>query len=159
MTTEQRQVLINEIRSLPDRLEESVVDLSDQQLDTPYREGGWTLRQVVHHIADSHLNGYIRMKAILTEDHPTLKPYDQDSWADLSDSRLPLQASLALVRGLHQRWCVVLENVSDEQWGRTAFHPEDGDVTLEMLLKGYSRHGKHHVGQIEGLKEREGWAN
>ena len=100
MTTEQRHILINEIRSLPDLLEESVVGLNDEQLDTPYREGGWTLRQVVHHIADSHLNAYIRMKAILTEEHPTLKPYDQDSWAALSDSQLPLQASLVLIRAL-----------------------------------------------------------
>lgn len=157
MTSTERRTLIDDIRSLPDMLAGSIAGLSDEQLDTPYREGGWTVRQVVHHIADSHLNGYARMKLIVTEEHPTLKPYDQDEWAALQDSRLDPVLSLDILRGLHERWRVLLEHIPEESWDRTAFHPEDGEVSLEGLLNVYAGHGQHHVRQIDALKQRLGW--
>ena len=157
MTSEERLDLIGNIRSLPDMLAGSIAGLNAEQLDTPYREGGWTVRQVVHHIADSHLNGYARMKLIITEEHPVLKPYDQDEWAALKDSEMPPQLSLDILKGLHERWCVFLENIPEESWNRAALHPEDGEVTLEGLLRVYAGHGQHHVDQIDGLKQRMGW--
>ena len=148
MTPEERVEQIEAIRSLPDLLENAVAGMSDKRLDTSYREGGWTRRQVVHHIADSHMNGYTRMKLILTEERPTLKPYDQDAWAKLSDSTLPIEGTLALLRGLHQRWGAFLDTVQDDEWDRIADHPEDGEVTLEELLDIYAWHGVHHLNQI-----------
>ena len=148
MTPEERREHIEAIRVLPDLLEEAVAGIPHDQLDLSYREGGWTRRQVIHHIADSHLNGYTRMKLTLTEDRPMLKPYNQDAWAALADSTSPLEPTLALIRGLHGRWVVFLEHVREEEWGRIADHPEDGDLTLEELLHIYAWHGRHHIKQI-----------
>ncbi len=140
---------IEEIGALPDLLESRAADLSDEQLDTSYREGGWTRREVIHHIADSHMNAYIRMKLIVTEEHPTLKPYDQDRWAEQADSEMPIDVSLRLIRALHERWHRFLVSLPEEAWNRTAHHPEDGEVSLGSLLRSYARHGVHHVRQIE----------
>lgn len=156
--TPERRTLIESIRTLPDALESAVRGLTDPELDTPYRKGGWTVRQVVHHLADSHLNAFVRMKLILTEDHPTLKPYDQNRWAVLPDSlRMPVGPSLALVRGLHERWCALLESVRESEWSKTAHHPERGEVSLDGILSTYAHHGRNHVEQILGLRRRQGW--
>ena len=148
MTPEQRAQQIEVIRSLPDYLEETVANITEEQLDTPYREGGWTRRQVVHHIADAHINGFTRMKLTLTEEHPTLRTYEQDDWAALPDSTIPIDLSLRLIRALHTRWALLLESLPDESWKRTALHPNDGELSLEKLLKVYAWHGRHHVQQI-----------
>ena len=148
---------INKIRSLPRQLEKAIADLDESQLSTPYRDGGWTVRQVVHHLADSHMNAFIRMKLILAEDHPTLKPYDQEVWAELPDIRSRLDASLGIIRGLHERWVTLLENIPEAAWTRTGKHPETGEVSLESLLTTYARHGENHVGQITGLRSARGW--
>jgi hypothetical protein len=154
---DERNRMIAGIESLPQQLEASIQGLNDQQLDTPYRRGGWTPRQVVHHLADSHMNAYIRLKLVLTENHPTLKPYDQDAWSNLPDAAQPIDASLSILRGLHQRWTAVLRNVPESDWSRTAYHPEIGDVTAEKLLSIYSEHGRNHVGQISSLRKSKGW--
>lgn len=156
-TVTERQGRIARIRGLPSALEAVVSDLGDEQLDTPYREGGWTVRQVVHHLADSHLNGFARMKLVLTEDRPTLKPYDQDEWARLPDARLPITSSLLILRGLHERWASLLEAVPETHWPRSGWQPEVGDVTLEELLDLYARHGESHMGQIAKLRVAKGW--
>lgn len=153
MYTEQ----IAAINILPAQLRNAVAGLNDQQLDTPYRDGGWTLRQVVHHVADSHLNAFIRTKLMLAEDHPTLKPYDQDDWATLPDNQLPVESSLQLIDGLHQRWALLFASLSDGDWDRTAFHPENGVMSLHTIIQLYAAHGGNHVAQIVGLRERMGW--
>jgi hypothetical protein len=151
-----REIL--KIQSLPAALLAAGDGLVDAQLDTPYREGGWTVRQVVHHLADSHMNAFLRMKLILTEEHPTLKPYDQDVWARTGDSRAaPIASSLVLLEGLHARWARLLEEIPGDAWSRTGFHPERGDVSLENLLQTYAAHGEKHVGQITGLRKARGW--
>jgi uncharacterized damage-inducible protein DinB len=158
MTAQDRVAGVERLRRLPDLLEAAVRGLSDPQLDTPYRVGGWTVRQVVHHLADSHMNAFVRCKLILTEEHPTLKPYDQDRWALLVDAqRLPIASSLAIVRGLHERWCRLLDSLSDAHWVRAGQHPERGEVTLDSLLATYAGHGEKHVGQITGLRRERGW--
>lgn len=157
LTDAERRDLIGKIASLPDELEAAVAGLDDAQLDTPYRDGGWTIRQVVHHLADSHSNALIRMKLVLTEDHPTLKPYDQDRWALLADAALPLAPSLTLLRGLHERWHALLEKMPADAWSRAAHHPENGEMSLDDLLRVYAGHGRGHVGQIAGLRERKEW--
>lgn len=157
-TATDRSEKINRIRDLPSALENLVLDLDDAQLDTPYRDGGWTVRQVVHHLADSHLNGYARMKWILTEDRPALKTYEQDDWAKLPDyTELPIEPSLAILRGLHARWAMLLDRLPDSTWSRTAQHPEVGDVSLDDLLDLYARHGESHMGQIAKLRVTRGW--
>jgi uncharacterized damage-inducible protein DinB len=154
----ERQERVARIRQLPEQVVAAVQGLNDAQLDTPYRTGGWTVRQVVHHLADSHMNACIRMRLILTEERPTLKPYDQDGWAKLPDAaRAPVQSSIALLEGLHERWSTLLESVPESAWSRPAFHPENGDVTLDGLLETYARHGEHHVRQITGLRAAKGW--
>jgi hypothetical protein len=153
----EREQLIRKIEALPSLLEEAVRGLSDEQLDTPYRDGGWTVRQVVHHLADSHVNALVRLKLMLTEDHPTLKPYDQDAWSNLPDSRLPLAPSLAILRGLHQRWATLLRSIPDSDWARAAFHPEAGEMTPETIMSIYSGHGEKHVGHIRSLRVAKGW--
>ena len=150
--------MISEIETLPSQLEEAVRGLDDSQLDTPYRAGGWTVRQVVHHVADSHMNAFIRMKLILTEENPTLKPYDQDRWAAQADvSGVPVERSLEIVRGLHARWVLLLRAAGEAAWQRPAHHPERGKVTLEDMLKTYSGHGRKHVGHITSLRRARGW--
>lgn len=158
MTPAERKDMISRIRRLPARLDAEVTGMSDSQLDTPYRDGGWTVRQVVHHLVDSHMNSVIRMKLILTEDHPTLRPYDQEKWAELPDTkRLPIEGSLQELKRLHERWCYLLDHITDQQWQRTGYHPENGDMVLEDFLKVYSHHGENHLKQITTLKEKMGW--
>jgi uncharacterized damage-inducible protein DinB len=149
---------IEHIRALPEKLETALRGMQDRELDTPYREGGWTVRQVVHHLADSHANAFIRMKLVVTEDCPLLKPYYQDAWATLPDgSQLPVEYSLQILRGLHAKWAYMLDHLSDEHLARTGNHLDDGEVTLEQLIKGYARHGIEHVAQINRLREKMGW--
>ncbi len=158
LTADERREKIARIEALPAKLETVVRGLTESQLDTPYREGGWMVRQVVHHLADSHMNAFIRAKLIVTETNPTLKPYNQDDWAITADvCRLPLQSSLAIIRGLHERWVTLLRSLPEEAWSRTAQHPESGPMTLERLLSIYAAHGEKHVSQIHGLREARGW--
>jgi uncharacterized damage-inducible protein DinB len=154
---EERNSKIGEIRAFPPILRAAVDGLNDQQLDTRYRDGGWTARQVVHHVADSHANAYLRFKWLATEDHPTIKIYDQDVWASLPDSLLSVESSLRLLDGLHERWAGFLESLPAEAWSRTGMHPERGEVSLDNLLEIYSWHGAHHAGQITDLRARQGW--
>ena len=149
-----------DIKFLPEQLEAAVLNLDEQQLFTPYRDGGWTVQQVVHHVADSHMNAYIRFKVGLTEDNPTIKPYNEKLWADFSDvQKLPINISLTLLHALHQRWHEALKYITDDQWNnRTVFHPEaKKTMRLWYLLGLYSWHGRHHVAHITSLRERMGW--
>ena len=155
--SQQRKSKIADIRTFPPILKSAVSGLNDEQLDTPYRDGGWTVRQVVHHVADSHVNAYLRFRWLVTEDYPTIKTYDQDVWAALPDSRLPLDSSLSIIDGLHERWASFLESLPDEAWSRKGMHPEIGEVTLDRLLEIYSGHGAHHAGQITDLRARKDW--
>ena len=158
MTPEQRKDMINRIRKLPADLEAEVKGLNDDQLDTPYRDGGWTVRQVVHHLVDSHMNAIVRMKLLLTEDNPTIKPYDQQEWAKLPDTNeMAIEDSLIILKGLHSRWYYLLDRISDQEWQRKGHHPESGDLILEDFLRIYSHHGENHLKQITTLKEKMGW--
>jgi hypothetical protein len=157
MTTAERSEKIRRIADLPGILEKAVAGLNDTQLDTPYREGGWTLRQVVHHLADSHMNAMVRTKLMLTEEDPPLKGYNQEDWALLPDVRLPIRPSLDVLKGLHERWSSLLQSISEQQWARTGLHSESGKMTLESILNTYSRHGENHVAQITGLRKAKGW--
>jgi hypothetical protein len=157
-TDDQRRSFIEEIAAAPPRLRHAVNGLSDQQVNTPYRPGGWTVRQVVHHLADSHMNAYVRFKLALTEDNPTIKPYEEARWAELTDGRIaPLETSLTLLDSLHHRWAILLRSLTPTEWLRTFQHPELGSVTLEKNLALYAWHGKHHVAHITSLRERNGW--
>lgn len=156
--SEQRRHYIADLRDLPTVLEQATAGLDDTQLDTPYRDGGWTIRQVVHHVADSHINAFIRIKLILTEDYPTLRPYDQDRWAELPDTlTLPINVSLRLLHNLHERMATVVETAADDAWSRMAYHPENGDMSFEEVVRNYAGHGKHHAEQILDLRNRMGW--
>lgn len=158
MTKEERVVLIQKIKDLPAQIEAAVKGLNDSQLDTPYRDGGWNPRQVVHHLADSHMNAFIRMKLTLTENKPPLKGYDQDAWAELEDGKkLPVQDSLAIIKPLHARWGYLLDRIKDSEWGRLAHHSERGEITLESLLTTYGNHGEKHCKQITDLRKRNNW--
>ena len=153
-----RERAIEEIAAMPARLREAVRGLNDNQLDTPYRPGGWTVRQVVHHVADSHMNGFTRLKVALTEDNPTIKPYDENAFATLADMRLPIEISLPLLEGLHTRWVEIYRAMRPEQYARTFVHPEHGlTITLESQLQGYGWHSRHHVAHITALRSRQGW--
>ncbi len=153
-----RQAHMRTLKLFPERLASAVTGLSDHQLDTPYREGGWTARQVVHHLADSHANAYIRMKLALTEDWPTIKPYDEAAWADLSDARwLPVDISLNLIAALHVRWVSLLESMSEEDFRRGYVHPESGRQTLAQVLALYDWHSRHHTAHILNLRSHMGW--
>jgi uncharacterized damage-inducible protein DinB len=154
----EREHWIGEIHEAPARLRAALNGLSDARLDTPYREGGRTVRQVVHHLADSHLNAYVRFRLALTEGEPTVKPYDQSLWANLEDARrAPIDPSLSLLEGLHYRWVILLKSMSAEDFGRTFNHPENGRLTLDQNLAMYAWHGRHHIGHITSLSERLGW--
>ena len=158
MTKDERAVLIQKIKDLPAQIESSVNGLNDSQLDTPYRESGWTQRQVVNHLADSHMNAVIRMKLTLTEDKPPLKGYNQDAWALLHDSKnLSIQYSLSIIRALHARWGYLLDGIKESEWSRKANHSERGEITLENLLATYGNHGEKHCKQITDLKKRNNW--
>jgi hypothetical protein len=157
LSAEQKMTCLDDIEQTPARLRAAVRGLADAQLDTPYRDGGWTVRQVVHHVPDSHMNSYIRFKLALTEDQPTIKPYFEDRWAALPDSKAPIENSLALLENLHHRWMALLRSLSEADWGRTFRHPELGAITLEKTLALYSWHGRHHVAHVTSLRERKGW--
>jgi hypothetical protein len=131
--------------------------LNDAQFDTPYRDGGWTVRQLVHHVFDSHANSYIRFKLALTEDWPTITAYDEKAWANLADSRLPVNVSLALLTALHSRWVSLLESMSDDDFSKGFNHPENGKQTLAVALAIYDWHSRHHVAHITALRARQGW--
>jgi hypothetical protein len=159
MTATERAQAIADIAAVPEKLRDAVDGLTGDQLDTPYRPEGWTVRQVVHHLADSHLNAFTRFRLALTEDRPAIKPYDEKLWAELYDAKaLPLAPSMAMMAGMHERWVALLrQGCREEDFGRKFVHPEHGERTVDWLLYLYAWHGKHHVAHITGLRERMGW--
>jgi len=159
ITPARRESWISQIEEAPVLLRNSVRGLSEAQFDTPYREGGWTIRQVVHHLPDSHLNAYVRFKLALTEDNPTVRPYDETRWAELPDTvATQVGVSLVLLEALHRRWVVLLRAMTEAQWERTFFHPEHKKTfPLDRVLALYAWHGRHHVAHIAGLRARMGW--
>jgi uncharacterized damage-inducible protein DinB len=158
LTADERRQFVEQIAATPARMREAVAGLSEQQLDTPYRDGGWTVRQVVHHVPDSHMNAYTRVKLALTEEQPTIKPYDEAAWAKLNDVRdTPIETSLLLLETLHQRFDTILRAMTDADFERTLLHPEHGVMTLDALIAMYAWHGRHHVGHITSLRSRSGW--
>jgi hypothetical protein len=157
-TEDQKQQYLADIEQTPSKMRKAIQGLSPQQLDTPYRPEGWTVRQLVHHVPDSHLNAYIRFKLALTEDEPTIKPYAEDRWAQLADTQAtPVEVSLTMLDSLHDRWARLLRSLKPEDWKRTFRHPEMGLMPLEKNLALYSWHGRHHVAHITALRERSGW--
>jgi len=158
LTAAERSEAIETIASAPAALRAAVAGLSPEQLETPYRDGGWTVRQVVHHVPDSHMNAYIRFKLTLTEDEPTIKLYAEDRWARLADSKeTPVEVSLTLLETVHRRWDSVLRAMAPTDFQRRLNHPERGLVTLDSMLAMYSWHGRHHVAHVTTLRERMGW--
>jgi uncharacterized damage-inducible protein DinB len=159
LTEEQRHRFLEQISEAPTRLREAVRGLSSEQLETPYRSGGWTLRQVAHHIPDSHINAYVRFKLALTEQEPTIKTYEEGEWAKLADAQEPaIDTSLELLEALHHRWVLFLRSLSKADFARTARHPSWGPVTVDWLLAQYAWHGRHHVAHITSTRERMGWS-
>ena len=157
-TSDQRREFVEQIAATPARMRAAVAGLSNEQLDTPYRDGGWTVRQVVHHVPDSHMNAYTRVKLALTEDEPTIKPYDEAAWAKLNDVRdAPVETSLVLLETLHARWDTILKSMTDSDFERTLLHPDHGVITLDWLIAMYAWHGRHHVAHITSLRDRSGW--
>ncbi|HVF86312.1 MAG TPA: bacillithiol transferase BstA [Pyrinomonadaceae bacterium] len=155
---DQRRIFIDEIAEAPAKLRTAIAGLTPEQIETPYRPGGWTVRQVVHHVPDSHLNSYMRFKLALTEDAPTIKPYDEAAWSELEDVRTaPLETSLTLLDVLHQRWVLLLRSLNDTDFKRTFRHPQMGLVSLEKNVALYAWHGRHHIAHITSLRERMGW--
>jgi hypothetical protein len=153
-----RERYVGAIAALPDEVRAATDGLSDTQLDTPYRNGGWTVRQVVHHLADNNLHAYVRCRRAVTEDTPRVEPFDPDVWADLPDARHgPLQPSLALLDGIHARWTHFLEALSPSDWTRAYEHASMGETRLDAAMARYAWHGRHHVAQITALRERKGW--
>ena len=157
ITAADRTGAIATLAELPETLRNAVEGLSFSQLSTPYREGGWTVRQVVHHIADSHMNAFIRVRLALTEDWPTIKPYNEAAWAELHDSAAPVEWSLELIEALHARWVMLLQSLEDSQWARGFTHPERGPMTIERATLIYAWHSRHHVAHITHLRGREQW--
>ena len=158
VTHELRGAAIDAIERFPQRIREAVTNLTDTQLDTPYRPEGWTVRQVVHHVADSHMNALIRFKLALTEEVPTIKPYDEKAWALLADMKLPVAVSLALIDGVHTRWVAIIEEMGADQFSRGFMHPEHGaEMTIDQHLQLYAWHSHHHLAHITELRRREGW--
>jgi uncharacterized damage-inducible protein DinB len=158
LSSEERRAAIEAIAVTPARLRTAVRELSDSQLDTPYRPGGWTVRQLVHHVADSHMNAYIRFRLALTEDNPTIKPYDEAAWAELPDVRtLPVAVSLDLLDCLHERMVSMLRATPASAFSRPLTHPENGPMTMDALLTVYAWHGRHHTAHVSALRERMKW--
>ena len=153
----QRRQLIAILEALPAKLREAVDGLNEKQIDTPYRDGGWTVRQTVHHIADSHMNSFIRFRLAITEDNPTIKPYKEALWAEIPDAREPVEVSLTLIDSLHRRMVVMLRAFKPADWQRTLVHPENGQMTLDRMLGIYAWHSRHHVAHITELRKRMGW--
>ena len=155
---ELRQSWIGDLARLPNDLDGVIEGLSAERLDTPYRPGGWTVRQLVHHIADSHINAYVRFRLALTEDNPTVKGYDENAWAELPDSlSAPITPSLEILRGLHSRWVTLLRSLEKEQFSRTLVHSEAGPGNIDKYIGLYAWHGRHHVAHIRALRDRENW--
>ena len=149
---EERAVLLARVAAAPGHLRALVSGLTEQQLDTPYREGGWTVRQVVHHLPDSHMNSYVRFKLALTEEEPVIKPYDEAAWALLGDTaETPVSTSLALLEALHARWVVLMRGLTEQQWARAMRHPEHGLLRLDQVMALYAWHGDHHIGHIRNV--------
>jgi uncharacterized damage-inducible protein DinB len=158
VTSTMRETAIAEIAAAPTRLRAAISGLSNTQIDTPYREGGWTVRQVAHHVADSHMNAYIRWRFALTENEPTIKPYDEAAWAKLEDAQnAPPELSLNLLDSLHERWVRLLRAVTPEEFARTFRHPDHGVRTLDWMLFLYAWHGNHHTAHITELRAQKGW--
>lgn len=158
VSAESRKQHIEELAAAPARFRGAVRGLDDRQLDTPYRQGGWTVRQVVHHFADSHMNGYVRFRLALTEDEPTIKPYDEKKWAELPDaSREPVNVSLQLIDSLHRRWVVLLNTLPEADFSRRLRHPELGVLRLDSYLASYAWHCRHHAAHITSLRGRLNW--
>ena len=158
LSAEQRAAMIETIAALPARMRQAVAGLGGEQLQTPYRPEGWTVHQLVHHVADSHLNAYVRLKLALTEDNPTIKPYEEARWADLPDTAAtPVETSLTLLESLHERWANLLRAMRPADFARPLSHPENGPMTLDGLLATYDWHSRHHVAHITNLRERMGW--
>jgi hypothetical protein len=159
LTDDQRAEYIAVIEDTPTRLRAAVTGLADRQLNTPYRPGGWTARQVVHHVPDSHMNAYVRFKLGLTENEPMIKPYEEAKWAELADAKTSaIEPSLALLENLHKRWVLLLRSLGPAEWARKFLHPEwEKPMSLDDQLALYAWHGRHHVAHITSLREREGW--
>ena len=158
ISQQDRIAAIGALAAMPARLRNAVQGLDREQLDTPYREGGWTVRQTVHHVADSHMNAFVRIRLALTEDWPTIKSYDEKAWADLRDSTgAPVGWSLDLIESLHARWVMMLDSLTEEEWTRGVKHPENGPMTIEYATMLYAWHSKHHVAHITRLREQKGW--
>jgi uncharacterized damage-inducible protein DinB len=158
VTPTMRAEAIREIGATPQQIRAAVNGLNDAQLDTPYREGGWTVRQVVHHLPDSHMNAYVRWRLALTENEPTIKPYEESAWAKLEDAaHAPVEVSLRLLDALHERWVRLLQSVKEKEFARTFRHPEHGVRTLDWMLFLYVWHGKHHTAHVTELRKQKGW--
>lgn len=159
MEAAERRELIDAIARAPNEIRAAVRGLGDEQLDTPYRPGGWTVRQVVHHVPDSHMNAFIRFKLALTEEMPTIKPYDEAAWATLADAKeTPIETSLTLTSALHERWVKLLRAMSPSDFGRKLNHPDwDAPLSLDAILALYAWHGPHHTAHITNLRQRMGW--
>ncbi|MGB2623200.1 MAG: bacillithiol transferase BstA [Candidatus Acidiferrum sp.] len=158
VTHEMRLQAMDEIASTPAKLRAAVRGLSDAQLDTPYRDGGWTVRQVVHHVPDSHLNAYVRLKLALTEEKPMIKPYDEKAWAELADAKsAPIESSQTLLDSIHERWDRLWRSLKPEHFARVLMHPEHGERTVDWLVFLYAWHGRHHTAHITELRKQKGW--
>ncbi len=159
ISQQQLRECLLDIRFLSNHIEHVISNLDEYQLDTPYRKGGWTVKQVIHHLADSHMNAFIRCKLALTEGNPVIKPYDQDAWANtIENKNIPVNVSITLLHALHFRWHELFSNLKPEEWSRTIMHPEyNKQMSLWYLLSLYAWHSKHHVAQIQSLKDRKGW--
>jgi hypothetical protein len=158
VSSQELSTFIDHIAETPARMRAAIAGLSDAQLDTPYRPGGWTVRQVAHHVPDSHMNSYVRFRLALTEDSPVIKPYEESRWAELPDARsMPVEPSLVLLESLHARWVPLLRSLSAADWKRSFRHPELGPVTLENNAALYAWHGRHHVAHITALRQRMAW--
>ncbi len=157
ITEDDRLNAIASIAEMPEQLRNAVEGLNSEQLNTPYREDGWTVRQLVHHIADSHMNAFIRIRLALTEDWPTIKPYDEKAWATLHDAVAPVEWSLELIEALHARWVMMLQALTEEQWTRGYRHPESGETTVELATLIYGWHSRHHVAHITHLRTTKRW--
>ncbi len=154
----ERRAYLDDLEAAPARLRAAVAGLTPAQLSTPYRDGGWTVRQLVHHVPDSHLNSYVRFKLALTEDEPMIKTYEEKLWAQLPDSEnTPIETSLVLLESLHKRWVTLLRSLSPSDWSRKMRHPEWGTKSLDQILAQYAWHGKHHVAHITSLRDRMSW--
>ncbi len=156
-TAADRAARMDTLAALPANLRGAVRGLSEAQLDTPYRPGGWSVRQLVHHVADSHMNGYTRVKLALTEENPVIKPYAEAEWAKLPDSRLPVELSLAILDAVHARLDAILRSLTPEQWARPFLHPAGGPQTIDIWAALYAWHSRHHTAHVTALREREGW--